>query len=125
MLNMPKTQRSISLTTVAVAALVGGLAGAVVGLMFAPKSGKALRQGIQEKADKILHVEHVVLHPAEALKQQGTTGLVDKGKQLAKDLQTFIHESQKINVRTSNPIDIAKDTQPEEPLQAQTQVEEA
>ncbi|WP_291299709.1 YtxH domain-containing protein [Desulfosporosinus sp. BICA1-9] len=28
------------------AALVGGLAGAVVGLMFAPKSGKELRQDV-------------------------------------------------------------------------------
>lgn len=123
MLNMPKTQRSTSLTTVAVAALVGGLAGAVVGLMFAPKSGKALRQGIQEKADKVLHVDDVVLHPAEALKQQGAD-LVDKGKQLAKDLQTFIHESRKINLATNNPIDITKDTQPQEPLQVHDKAEE-
>jgi len=114
MLNVSKTQRSTSLTTVAVAALVGGLAGAFVGLMLAPKSGKALRQGIQEKADKILHVEDVVFHPTETLKQQGA-GLVDKGKQLAKDLQTFILESQKINV----------DTQREEPLQAHDKAEEA
>lgn len=110
MLRMHKTEQNFNLRTVAVAALVGGLAGAVVGLMFAPKSGKDLRQGICRKADDAIeHVEDVTSHHAGALKQQ-STDLVDKGKQLAEDLQTFIRES--LNMKKSGyiPINIAKNT---------------
>jgi len=115
MLKMHKAHQNTDLSTVAVAALVGGLAGAVVGLMFAPKSGKELRQGIYQKADDAIeHVEDVTSHHAGALKQQGND-LVDKGKKLAEDLQTFIQESLKL--RKSGYIDIAKDTPPEESLQ--------
>lgn len=122
-MKMHKTQHNTSLSTVAVAALVGGLAGAVVGLMFAPKSGKALRQGILEKADDVIEqVEDVTFHHAGALKQQGSD-LVDKGKQLAEDLQTFIQESLKIKKSDYIPINIAKDTQIEESLQPQTETE--
>jgi gas vesicle protein len=125
MIRMPKTKQNTSLSTVAVAALVGGLAGAVVGLLFAPKSGKELRQGIQEKADNVLeHVEDITLHHAGALKQQGTD-LVDKGKQLAEDLQTFIQESLRIKKADYIPINIAKDTQTNESLQPQTETEVA
>ena len=95
MLKMHKPQHHSHLGTVAVAALVGGLAGAVVGLMFAPKSGRELRQGIYRKADDALErVEDATSLRAGALKQQGTD-LVGKGKQLAEDLQTFIQESLK------------------------------
>jgi len=123
MLKMHKAQQDTNLRTVAVAALVGGLAGAVVGLMFAPKSGKALRQGIQEKADSVLeHVEDVTCHRTGALKQHGTD-LVDKGKQLAEDLQTFIQES--LNIRKSDyiSITIANDTQPEETPESEVDAE--
>lgn len=115
MLKMHKAHQNTDLSTVAVAALVGGLAGAVVGLMFAPKSGKELRQGIYQKADDAIeHVEDVTSHHAGALKQQGND-LVDKGKKLAEDLQTFIQESLKL--RKSGYINIAKDTPTEESLQ--------
>lgn len=121
MFRMPKTQRNNNLGTVAVAALIGGLAGAVVGLMFAPKSGKALRQGIQTKADNVLErVEDVTIHHAGALKQQGTD-LVDKGKRLAEDLQTFIQDL-KFKKSDNIPINIAKDTQPEEILHDEDEV---
>ena len=96
MLKTHKVHQNNNLTTVAIAALVGGLAGAVVGLMCAPKSGKELRQGIYKKADDAIdHVEDVTSHHAEVLKQQGID-LVDIGKQLAEDVQTFVQESLKI-----------------------------
>jgi len=97
---MHKAHQNTNLSTVAVAALVGGLAGAVVGLMVAPKSGKELRQGIYKKADEALG-----------------TDLVDKGKKLVEDLQTFIQESLKMKKSGYIPINIAKDTQTEESLQ--------
>ena len=107
-------QNTHHLRTVAVAALVGGLAGAVVGLMLAPKSGKELRHGIYKKADDAIeHAEDVTFHHAEAFKQQGTD-LVGKGKQLAEDLQTFIQESLKMKKSGYIPINIANDTHSEE-----------
>jgi len=115
MLRMHKAHQNTNLSTVAVAALVGGLAGAVVGLMFAPKSGKELRHGIYKKADDAIeHVEDMTSHHAGSLKQQGTD-LVDKGKQLAEDLQTFIQES--LKMKKFGYINIARDIQTEESLQ--------
>ncbi len=122
MLKMHKAHQNTNLSTVAVSALVGGLAGAVVGLMFAPKSGKELRQGIYQKADDAIeHVEDVTSHHAGALKQQGND-LVGKGKQLAEDLQTFIQESLKLRKSGYIPIDIAQDTQTEESLQNKPEI---
>lgn len=122
MLKMHKTHQSTNLSTVAVAALVGGLAGAVVGLMFAPKSGKELRQKIYNKADDAIeHVEDVTSHHAGALKQQGTD-LVGKGKQLAEDLQTFIQESLKLRKSGYIPI-IIKDTPSEESPQTKLEID--
>lgn len=113
MLRMHKAQQNTDLKTVAVAALIGGLAGAAVGLMFAPKSGKELRQGIYKKADgAIERVEDITFQHAGALKHQGTD-LVSKGKQLAEDLQTFIKESLKMKKSGYIPITLAKDTQDE------------
>ena len=109
MQKLHKVHHNSNLTTVALAALVGGLAGAAVGLMFAPKSGKELRQGICNKADDAIeHVEDVTFLHAGALKQQGTN-LVDKGKRLAEDLQTFIQESLKLRKSGYIPINIAQD----------------
>jgi len=114
MFRMQKSEQHSHLGTVAVAALVGGLAGAVVGLMLAPKSGRELRQGIYRKADDAIErVEGVTSHHAGALKQQGTD-LVDKGKQLAEDLQTFIQESLKLKKAGYIPINIAEDTPTDE-----------
>lgn len=123
MLKMHKAHQNTKLSTVAVAALVGGLAGAVVGLMFAPKSGKELRQGIYRKADDAFeHVEDITSQHAGTIKQQGTD-LVSKGKQLAEDLQTFIQEALKLKKSGYIPINIAKDTQIEEPLQAKPEMD--
>jgi gas vesicle protein len=137
MIKMHRPQQNTNLGTIAAAALIGGLAGAVVGLMIAPKSGKALRQGIHDKTNDVIeHAEETTLHHAGALKQQGTD-LVDKGRKLAEDLQTFIQESLKIKKSGYIPINTTNDApktetlpseaeatplsvaQPETPLQAE------
>ena len=106
--------------TAAIAALVGGLAGAVVSLVFAPKCGKELRQGIREKADNVIErVEDVTFNRAGALKQQGTD-LVDRGKQFAEDFQTFIQESLKKKSDTIS-IDDANNTQIDVSLEPPTE----
>ena len=112
MLKINKNNQDQCLSTVAVAALVGGLIGTVVGLMVAPKSGRDLRQGIQEKTDNVIErVGDATFYHANTLKDQGTD-LAAKGKQLADDLQTFIQESLgNKNVKNS------KDIQSEEPLE--------
>lgn len=90
-----RTDYTPSIGTIAIAALVGGLAGAVVGLMVAPKSGKALRQGIQEKTDDVIErIGDATFHHAGTLKHQGTD-LATKGKKLAQDLHSFVQESLK------------------------------
>lgn len=126
MLKMPRSNQDPCLSTIAVAALVGGLVGAVVGLMVAPKSGKALRQGIHQKTDNVIgRVENVTLHHAETLKHQGAD-LAVKGKQLADDLQTFIQESlknKKVTFQVSQseeplqPSEVQVSVEPETPLQ--------
>ena len=117
MLRMHKAHQNTNLSTVAVAALIGGLAGAVVGLMIAPKSGKELRRGICQKSGNAReHVEDVTSHHVGALKQHGTD-LVDKGKQLAEDLQIFIHESLKMKKSSHIPHDGVAAAQTEESLQ--------
>lgn len=121
MMKMPRTRRNTDLSTIAIAALIGGLAGAVVGLMCAPKSGKALRRGIYEKADDVLdRAGNVTSHHAKTLKYQGVD-LVDKGKRLAEDLQTFIEESLKLKKVDTPPITNPNSTQDEEPAQSQAE----
>ena len=122
MLKMHKAHQTTNLSTVAVAALVGGLAGAVVGLMFAPKSGKDLRTGLYRKADDALeHVEEVTAHHAGALKQQGSD-LVSQGKKLAEDLQAFIQESLKLKKSGYIPINISN-TPTANPLQTKPEID--
>ncbi|MDR3541220.1 MAG: YtxH domain-containing protein [Desulfosporosinus sp.] len=122
MLRMHKSQQNTNLSTIAVAALVGGLAGAVVGLMIAPKSGKELRQGLCKKSGNARErVGDVTSHRVGALKQQGTD-LVDKGKHLAEDLQSFIQESLKIRKSSPIALNTDNDIQVEEPLQDQPEM---
>lgn len=86
---MPKNK---NMGTVAVAALIGGAAGALVSVMIAPKSGKALRKDIQNKAEVLIEqVEDTTSQHAEALKQK-STDLVNKGKKIKADLQMLFHD---------------------------------
>ncbi|WP_407309308.1 YtxH domain-containing protein [Desulfosporosinus sp. SB140] len=86
---MPKNK---NIGTVAIAALVGGAAGAFVSLMIAPKSGKALRKDIQNKAEVLIEqVEDSTSQHAEVLKQK-STDLINKGKKIKTDLQMLFHD---------------------------------
>lgn len=107
---MPNNQKSTSLGTVAIAALVGGATGAFVSLLLAPKSGKAFRQDIQNKAaDIIEQVEDTTFQRAESIKQR-SIDLADKGKKLKTDIQLFIQD---LKLRKPGYIDVTQ-TPPEE-----------
>lgn len=111
---MNKNQKSTSVGTVAIAAIIGGAAGAFVSLMLAPKSGKELRQDIQHKAVGLIdQVEDTTFQRAESLKQRSNE-LVDKGKKLKEDIQIFIQDLKMkkpgyIDITQSNP----EETSPE------------
>jgi gas vesicle protein len=91
MIKMPESKRN-NIGAVAIAALVGGVAGAFVGLMVSPKSGEALRKDIQTKAvDFVDQVQDSTIHHAEAIKEK-STGLLDKGKKIKADLKTLIQD---------------------------------
>ena len=93
MMKTPKIERKTNLSTIAVSALVGGLAGFTAGLLLAPKSGRKSSQVTQSNAaDTFGQAEDVTYQNAGAIKHRGAD-LVDKGKQLADDLQTFLQES--------------------------------
>lgn len=116
---------STNLTAIAVAALVGGLAGAVVGLMTAPKSGKELRQDIRNKTDHtITRVGDVTTQRKEALKQQ-SNDLMQKGNKLANDLQTFIQESLRLKKTTPIVINAESNAEATESLQNEPDPEAA
>ncbi len=110
MLRMHNSHQNTNLSAIAIAALIGGLAGAAVGLMVAPKSGKELRQGICRKTDETIeHAEDITTRQAGVLKQK-STDLVGKGRQLADDLQTFIQEALKMRKSGYVNIDATADT---------------
>lgn len=89
---MSKNQNNTTSGTIALAALVGGAAGAFISLMLAPKSGKALRQDIKNKAETIIEqVEDSTIQRAETIKQR-STDLVEKGKKLKEDIQIFVKD---------------------------------
>ncbi|CAA7600057.1 Uncharacterised protein family YtxH [Acididesulfobacillus acetoxydans] len=69
--------RRCNLGTIAAAALVGGLAGAITGLLIAPKSGRDLRSDL-----------------AQALTERvGDPQWLAKAKRLTEDLQSFLQEA--------------------------------
>lgn len=117
---MPKNEKSTSVGTIALAGIVGGVAGAFVSLMFAPKSGKELRQDIQHKAEGIIEqVEGTTLQRAEAIKQR-STDLVEKGKKLKQDIQIFIQD---LRMKRPEYIDIIQSAPEEDSSNAETNID--
>ncbi len=117
---MPSNDKKSSVGTVAIAALVGGVSGAFISLMFAPKSGKALRQDIQSKAEGIIEqVENGTFQRAEAIKQR-STDLADKGKKLKEDIQIFIQD---LRLKKPGYIDITQSAPEEASPQADTETD--
>jgi gas vesicle protein len=105
MLKMSANPKNKTLGTIALAALVGGATGAFISLMLAPKSGKELRQDIQNQAENLIgQVENSTFQRAEAIKQR-SADLVDKGKQLKADIQIFIQD---LKLKKSDYIDITQ-----------------
>jgi len=116
-IRMPNNQRNTSLGTIAIAALVGGATGAFVSLLFAPKSGKAFRQDIQNKTvDIIEQVEDTTFQRAEAIKQR-SIDLADKGKKLKTDIQVFIQD---LKLRKPDYINVSQSTPEEASSQPET-----
>ena len=92
MIVMPKKPKNTSLGTVAIATLVGGVAGAFTSLMLTPKSGKELRQDIHSKVESIIEqVEETAFQGVEVINQRRTE-LSVKGKILKEDIQIFIKD---------------------------------
>ncbi|MDD2234331.1 MAG: YtxH domain-containing protein [Desulfitobacteriaceae bacterium] len=78
--------------TVAIAALVGGIAGAAVGLMLAPKSGRELRRDIGFRARQTLNgIEGVAEEKADKIQDVGED-LLFEGRRLADDLKSLFSE---------------------------------
>ncbi|WP_088186800.1 YtxH domain-containing protein [Desulfosporosinus sp. FKA] len=102
---MPEGKKTASIGSVAIAALVGGVAGAFVGLMVSPKSGEALRKDIQTKAGNLAEqVQDCTVQQTEALKETGSN-LLDKGKKIKEDLQVLWQD---LKPKKLNSIDIAR-----------------
>ena len=82
--------------TVVLSALVGGLAGAVVGLMVAPKSGQALRAQLGKKARTVLReVEGLAGERAVDAIHTVRADMVQEGKRLVRDIGTLVQELRK------------------------------
>lgn len=62
--------------------LIGGIAGAVAALLYAPKSGKELRGDIRKKTDELSEEVGGYLRSA----QSRTTEMINKGKNLSDEI---------------------------------------
>lgn len=91
--------------TVVIAALVGGIAGAAVGLMLAPKSGRELRRDIGFKARQTLNeIEEVAEEKVDKIQDVGED-LIREGKRLADDLKSLFSEFRR--ALSKNEIEVA------------------
>lgn len=88
-----------SSTTESIIALVGGLAaGAVIGILFAPGSGKAIRSNIADSFKELVGIakdEPVVL---EVPQKKAVT------KKPKSDIKTLIHEAHEAGVYTGHAV---------------------
>ncbi len=89
---MGEQSNNYSLGTVLFAGLLGGLAGAVAGLMLAPKSGAELREDLKDKAQVSLHSLEQTAEQGQYSLHEVSSTLVDKGNQLAEDIRVWVHE---------------------------------
>lgn len=86
------------------AAMIGGLSGAVLGLLLAPKSGRELRKDINEQVlkleDKTLEIKDKAQntwHNIEDITEktvEKSKSWFQKGKLLVSNLKTLVHEIQ-------------------------------
>jgi gas vesicle protein len=93
--NLPESRKKNSSKTFIVGTLIGGVIGASSALLFAPKSGKALRQDIETKANNVAHKTSSISHEAK-----------EKGKVFADYAKK---KSMAITDQTKNVIDQVKE----------------
>lgn len=99
--------KETDLGTVVIAALIGGIAGAAVGLMLAPKSGRELRHDIGFKTRQTLHeIEEVAEEKVDKIQDVGED-LIREGKRLADDLKSLFSEFRRALSKNENEIVVA------------------
>ena len=74
--------------------LIGGLIGAVVGILYAPKSGKATREGIRDSAEQLLEKARrqydETCGKIEKLAHQEKESIIGKKERLQKALEAGV-----------------------------------
>ncbi|MFZ3101275.1 MAG: YtxH domain-containing protein [Desulfitobacteriaceae bacterium] len=104
-----EVSKESSLSTVVIAALVGGIAGAAVGLMLSPKSGQELRQDIGSKARQTFQELQEVTEAKVGTLEDVREDMLREGKRLVDDLKTLFGEYRR--VRTKAETEIAAETE--------------
>jgi gas vesicle protein len=70
--------------------IVGGLLGAVIGILYAPKSGKETREDIARKADEILAKAKEKVEEVEGLAERGKESFQDGKTRLKKAIEAGV-----------------------------------
>ena len=89
---MPKEQKNRHSGSLVLPALIGGVAGALVGLLVSPKSGEVFRRDIKTKAVSLVNqAEETAYQQAEAIKQK-SVDLMEKSQQVVVDIKNLIND---------------------------------
>ncbi len=95
------------LSTVVIAALVGGIAGAAVGLMLAPKSGLELRQDIGSKTRQTFQELEEIAEEKVGTIQNVHGDVIREGKLLVDDLKAFFGEYRRMRIKEEAEAEVA------------------
>lgn len=71
-----------------VGALLGGAAGAIAALLFAPKSGKELRQDIADRTEDVVDKAQALFNKATGQVEEGLEDVVNEGRIRAENLMS-------------------------------------
>ncbi|GAB6154714.1 hypothetical protein JCM17380_34640 [Desulfosporosinus burensis] len=105
-------------TKVIKAAMFGGVVGAAMGLLLAPKSGLELRQDLAVQAHQIGDKAHSAWQNVEDKTQltvNTSKGLIRKGKRLVSNLTVLVHEIRKGALKKTSSIYASEDMDPDDP----------
>ncbi|MHB8125559.1 MAG: YtxH domain-containing protein [Desulfitobacteriaceae bacterium] len=108
-----EVSKESGLGTVIIAALVGGIAGAAVGLILAPKSGRELRQDIGCKARQTLQELEEVTEAKVDTIQDVREDVVREGKRLVEDLKTLFGEFRRVSTKDEAEVAVGAENKPE------------
>ena len=101
------------LSTVVIAALVGGIAGATVGLLLAPKSGRELREDITYKTRQTLQDLEEVTEAKVGTIQDVREDVIREGKRLVNDLKEFFGEYRRVRSKEEAEVAVGTENQPQ------------